>query len=75
MTSQTGAPQGRLWFNRQGDRKKETYVITLWPYRSLSLKGFRIFMASLASLMSLIADRILSFGCLACYRVFGGRKS
>ena len=45
MTSQTGAPQGRLWFNRQGDRKKETYVITLWPYRSLSLKGFRIFMA------------------------------
>ena len=29
-------------------------MITLWPYRSLSLRGFRIFIAVLASLMSLI---------------------
>ena len=62
MTSQRGAPQSRLWFNRQGDRKKETYVITLWPYRSLSLKGFRIFMASLASLMSFIATGFYLLG-------------
>ena len=53
---------GRLWFNAKGDAETETYVITLWPYRSLSLKGFRIFMAVLASLMSLIATGFFLLG-------------
>ena len=42
--------------------EKRKPVITLWPYRSLSLKGFRIFMASLASLMSLIATGFYLLG-------------
>ena len=62
MTAQTGAEHNRLWFNQHGDRKKETYIIRLWPYRSLSLKGFRIFMAILASLMSIIATGFYLLG-------------
>ena len=51
MTAEKNTIAGRLWFNTKADATTETYVITLWPYRSLSLRGFRIFMAVLASLM------------------------
>ena len=43
-------------------------MITLWPYRSLSLRGFQIFIAVLASLMSLIG---LGFYLLGAWPVIG----
>jgi uncharacterized membrane protein len=62
MTAEENNLEGRLWFNAKQDATTETYVITLWPYRSLSLKGFRIFMAVLASLMSIIATGFFLLG-------------
>ena len=43
-------------------------MITLWPYRSLSLRGFRILIAVLASLMSVIG---LGFYLLGAWPVVG----
>ena len=62
MTAEKNTIAGRLWFNTKADATTETYVITLWPYRSLSLRGFRIFMAVLASLMSIIATGFFLLG-------------
>jgi uncharacterized membrane protein len=62
MTAEKNTLAGRLWFNTKADATTETYVITLWPYRSLSLRGFRIFMAVLASLMSIIATGFFLLG-------------
>ena len=43
-------PQHR-WYHDTTETGAEAIVITLWPYRSLSLRGFQIFIAVLASLM------------------------
>ena len=53
---------GSLWFIKKGGATTETCVITLWPYRSLSLRGFRVFMFILASLMSIIAGGFFLIG-------------
>ena len=62
MTADEITQNGRLWSNQKQDANSETYVITLWPYRSLSVRGFRIFMAVLASLMSIIATGFFLLG-------------
>ena len=49
-----GTPTTQRWFHDKSPGNGETIVITLWPYRSLSLQGFRILIAALATLMSLI---------------------
>lgn len=43
-------------------------MITLWPYRSLSLRGFQVFIAVLAGLMSLIG---IGFYLLGAWPVLG----
>ena len=60
--SETHRSNGRLWVNKKGNAGSETYIITLWPYRSLSLRGFRILMVVLASLMSIIATGFFLLG-------------
>ena len=62
MTVDKITQNGRLWSNQKQGSDSETYIITLWPYRSLSVKGFRIFMLVLASLMSAIATGFFLLG-------------
>jgi len=59
---QTDTKTGRLWFNTHDTPDNARYIITLWPYRSLSVRGFRILMICLASLMSLIATGFFLIG-------------
>ena len=60
-------PQNR-WYHDTTETGAEAIVITLWPYRSLSLRGFQIFIAVLASLMSVIG---LGFYLLGAWPVIG----
>lgn len=60
--------KNRLWFQKKEAGRYPTFVITLWPYRSLSQKGFKILMICLGSLMSLIA---LVFFLLGAWPVIG----
>ena len=61
-------PTAQRWFRDKSQADVESIVITLWPYRSLSLRGFRIFIAALASLMGLIG---LGFYLLGAWPVVG----
>ena len=61
-------PTTQRWFHDKSPENGETIVIKLWPYRSLSLQGFRILMAVLASLMSLIG---LGFYLIGAWPVVG----
>ena len=61
-------PTTQRWFHDKSPENGETIVITLWPYRSLSLQGFRILIAVLASLMSLIG---LGFYLIGAWPVVG----
>ena len=61
-------PTTQRWFHDTSPENGETIVITLWPYRSLSLQGFRILIAVLASLMSLIG---LGFYLIGAWPVVG----
>ena len=61
-------PKAQRWFHDKSQAHGEAIVITLWPYRSLSLQGFRIFIGLLASLMSLIG---LGFYLLGAWPVIG----
>ena len=61
-------PTTQRWFHDKSSENGETIVITLWPYRSLSLQGFRILIAVLASLMSLIG---LGFYLIGAWPVLG----
>ena len=61
-------PTTQRWFHDKSPEHGETIVITLWPYRSLSLQGFRILIALLASLMSLIG---LGFYLIGAWPVVG----
>ena len=62
------APTAKRWFHDKSPENGEAIVITLWPYRSLSVKGFRILIAVLASLMSFIG---LGFYVLGAWPVVG----
>lgn len=61
-------PHGQRWYHDKSQAGAEAIVITLWPYRSLSLRGFQLFIAALASLMSLIG---LGFYLLGAWPVIG----
>tara|TARA_B100000900_G_scaffold338689_1_gene300947 strand:- start:11 stop:562 length:552 start_codon:yes stop_codon:yes gene_type:complete len=61
-------PKAQRWFHEKSQAEVESIVITLWPYRSLSLRGFRILIAVLASLMSVIG---LGFYLLGAWPVVG----
>ena len=61
-------PTTQRWVHDKSPENGETIVITLWPYRSLSLQGFRILIAVLASLMSLIG---LGFYLIGAWPVVG----
>ena len=60
-------PQHR-WYHNKTEAGAEAIVITLWPYRSLSLRGFQILIAVLASLMTVIG---LGFYLLGAWPVIG----
>ena len=62
------APAEQRWFHDKSLKNGEAIVITLWPYRSLSLRGFRILIAILAGLMSFIG---LGFYLLGAWPVVG----
>ena len=64
----TDTPKAQRWFHDRSQADGESIVITLWPYRSLSLRGFRILIAVLASLMSLIG---LGFYLIGAWPVVG----
>jgi uncharacterized membrane protein len=72
MSQNNSTNRGKLtserWFHEKSQENSETIVITLWPYRSLSLPGFRILMAVLSSLMGLIG---LGFYLLGAWPVIG----
>ena len=61
-------PTTQRWVHDKSPENGETIIITLWPYRSLSLQGFRILIAVLASLMSLIG---LGFYLIGAWPVVG----
>jgi len=61
-------PQRQRWYHDKTAAGAEAIVITLWPHRSLSVRGFQIFMFVLASLMSLIG---LGFYLLGAWPVIG----
>ena len=61
-------PTTQRWFHDKSPENGETIVITLWPYRSLSLQGFRIIISVLASLMSIIG---LGFYLIGAWPVAG----
>ena len=61
------SPQHR-WYHNKTEAGAEAIVITLWPYRSLSLRGFQILIAVLASLMTVIG---LGFYLLGAWPVIG----
>ena len=67
-STSSDTPKAHRWFHDQSRADVESIVITLWPYRSLSLRGFRVFLAVLASLMSLIG---LGFYLLGAWPVVG----
>ncbi|EHI48431.1 integral membrane protein [SAR116 cluster alpha proteobacterium HIMB100] len=60
-------PQHR-WYHNKTEAGAEAIVITLWPYRSLSLRGFQILIAVLASLMTVIG---FGFYLLGAWPVIG----
>ena len=62
------APAEQRWFHDKSLENGEAIVITLWPYRSLSLRGFRILITILAGLMSFIG---LGFYLLGAWPVVG----
>ena len=64
----TDTPTAQRWFHNKSQADGELIVITLWPYRSLSLKGFHVLIAVLASLMSLIG---LGFYLIGAWPVLG----
>ena len=61
-------PRTQRWVHDKSPENGEKIIITLWPYRSLSLQGFRILIAVLASLMSLIG---LGFYLIGAWPVVG----
>ena len=61
-------PTTQRWFHDKSPENGEAIVITLWPYRSLSLRGFRILIVVLASVMSFIG---LGFYLLGAWPVVG----
>ena len=61
-------PVSRRWFHDKSPENGEAIVIMLWPYRSLSLRGFRILITVLAILMSLIG---LGFYLIGAWPVLG----
>ena len=61
-------PTTQRWVHDKSAENGEKIIITLWPYRSLSLQGFRILIAVLASLMSLIG---LGFYLIGAWPVVG----
>ena len=61
-------PTTQRWVHDKSPENGEKIIITLWPYRSLSLQGFRILIAVLASLMSLIG---LGFYLIGAWPVIG----
>ena len=75
MTVDKITQNGRLWSNQKQGSDSEIYIITLWPYRSLSVKGFRIFMLVLASLMSAIATGFFLLGAQCQSLAFWALKS
>ena len=61
-------PPQQRWYHDKTDAGAEAIVITLWPYRSLSLRGFQIFLIVLTGLMSLIG---IGFYLLGAWPVIG----
>ena len=61
-------PATQRWFHDKSLENGEAIVIMLWPYRSLSLRGFRILIVVLASLMSIIG---LGFYLIGAWPVLG----
>ena len=61
-------PKAQRWFHDKSQADSESIVITLWPYRSLSLGGFRILIAVLTCLMSLIG---LGFYLIGAWPILG----
>jgi len=61
-------PTAKRWFHDKSLADSESIVITLWPYRSLSLGGFRILIAVLTCLMGLIG---LGFYLIGAWPVLG----
>ena len=61
-------PTAQRWFHDKSLENGEAIVITLWPYRSLSQRGFQILIAILAGLMTFIG---LGFYLLGAWPVVG----
>lgn len=62
------SPASQRWFHEKSMENGEAIVIMLWPYRSLSLRGFHTLVAVLAIVMSIIG---LGFYLLGAWPVLG----